>query len=201
MQAMPGDDEREHQRRAGLVVRRHAGQHEDAGADDRADAQARQLQRAEHAAQAVLARHLLQDDFERLARERGLLMPGDGRGVRGANASYARDRATAAALGRIVQPALISAACRCSRAACSSRWRVAFLLDQLGRRARQELGVAELALDRGQVLLELLQLALQPLALLVHVDQARQRHDQRHALGDRDRAVFGRIACARRLRS
>ena len=60
MQVMPGDDERQHQRRAGLVVRRHAGQHEDAGADDRADAKARELDRSEHPPQPLFAVHFIE---------------------------------------------------------------------------------------------------------------------------------------------
>ena len=38
MQVMPGGDHRERHGRAGLVGGRHAGQDEDAGPDDRADA-------------------------------------------------------------------------------------------------------------------------------------------------------------------
>ena len=64
-----GDHEGEDQRRAGLVVRGHAGEHEDAGADDRADAQAGELDRPEDAAQPVLALHLLEQHGERLRGE------------------------------------------------------------------------------------------------------------------------------------
>ena len=59
MQVMPGDDERKHQRRAGAVVRGDARQNEDAGADDRADAQAGELDRTEDAAQALSRRAAL----------------------------------------------------------------------------------------------------------------------------------------------
>ncbi len=67
MQVMPGDDEGEHQRRAGAVVRGDAGEHEDAGADDGADAEAGELHRAEDAAQAVFAAHLFEQEAERLS--------------------------------------------------------------------------------------------------------------------------------------
>ena len=46
--AEPGDDEREHQAGAGVLVRREPGQDEDAGADDAADAERGQGHRAEH---------------------------------------------------------------------------------------------------------------------------------------------------------
>ena len=39
------------------------------GADDRADAEARQLDRTEHAAQPILALHFLEQLLERLRRE------------------------------------------------------------------------------------------------------------------------------------
>src|SRR5438105_600977 len=66
-----GDDEAQHQRRSGLVVRGHAGEHEDAGADDRADAERRQRHRAEHALETMLALALsfLEQHVERLASE------------------------------------------------------------------------------------------------------------------------------------
>jgi len=51
MQANPRHHERQHQGGPGLVVGRHAGEDEDAGADDGADPEARQRDRAEHAAQ------------------------------------------------------------------------------------------------------------------------------------------------------
>ena len=64
-----GHDVREHQRRSGDVARGGAGRDEDAGADDRADAQAGQLDGTEHAAQPVLAGHLVEQLAERLRGE------------------------------------------------------------------------------------------------------------------------------------
>ena len=69
MQVMPADDEREHEGRAGFVVRRDSGQHEDAGADDGADAQARQPDRAEYPLQAVFPLHLLEELVQGFRRE------------------------------------------------------------------------------------------------------------------------------------
>ena len=60
-------DEGEHQGGPGLVVRGHAGEHEDAGADDGPDAEARQLHRTEDAAEPVLSLGLLQKQFQRFA--------------------------------------------------------------------------------------------------------------------------------------
>src|SRR5205085_2681315 len=60
----PRQHEREHERRPRAVVRRDAGQDKDAGADDRAHAKRRQLCRAEDAAQAILALHLCEQQFE-----------------------------------------------------------------------------------------------------------------------------------------
>ena len=51
-----GGDERQRDRRAGERAGGLAGQHEDAGADDDADAEDDEIQRAERAAQAVVAR-------------------------------------------------------------------------------------------------------------------------------------------------
>ena len=54
------DDEGEHQRRAGGVVRRLADQHEDARSDDRTDPEAGEPNRAEDASETVLSLLLLQ---------------------------------------------------------------------------------------------------------------------------------------------
>ena len=51
------------------IMRRDAGQDEDAGADDRADAQARKLDGAENAAQLILALEFLDERFVRLYLE------------------------------------------------------------------------------------------------------------------------------------
>ena len=53
----------------GAIVGRHAGQHEDAGADDRADAEAGELDRAEHAAQPLLALQLVVEHRQRFPQE------------------------------------------------------------------------------------------------------------------------------------
>ena len=53
MQTSAGDDEGEHQARAGLL-RAGGGQHENAGADDAADAEQGQLERAQRAVQRLL---------------------------------------------------------------------------------------------------------------------------------------------------
>ena len=63
------DAEGERQRRAGLVVRGDAGEHEDAGADDGADAEAGERHRAEDAAEPVLALHLLEQETQRFLGE------------------------------------------------------------------------------------------------------------------------------------
>ena len=59
MQVTPGGDERKHQRRAGAVVGGDPRQNEDAGADDRAYAQARELDGTKDAAQAIARREAL----------------------------------------------------------------------------------------------------------------------------------------------
>jgi hypothetical protein len=46
-----------------------ANEDEDAGSDDRAHSEAGELDRAEHAAEPVVAVHLLEQDVERLLRE------------------------------------------------------------------------------------------------------------------------------------
>jgi hypothetical protein len=48
-------------------VRGYASQHEYAGSDDCADAQACELDRAQHPAQAMVAGHFFQEHFERLS--------------------------------------------------------------------------------------------------------------------------------------
>ena len=53
MQTSAGDDERQHQARAGLL-RAGRGEHENARADDAADAEQGQLERAERAVQRLL---------------------------------------------------------------------------------------------------------------------------------------------------
>ena len=53
--AKSGDDVREHDSRAGILRGRLAGEHEDSGADDGADAQRYQVDGAERALQGVLA--------------------------------------------------------------------------------------------------------------------------------------------------
>ncbi len=67
-----GDDVGEHQRRAGDVVGRRAGGDEDAGADDGADAEGGELDRAEHPAQPVLALHLLEQHLEGLSGKKSV---------------------------------------------------------------------------------------------------------------------------------
>ena len=69
MQVMPATTYESISAGPGDVVRGRAGRDEDAGADDRADAEARELDGAEHAAQPVLAGHLLQQLRERFRRE------------------------------------------------------------------------------------------------------------------------------------
>ena len=64
-----GDHERQHQRRTGAIVGRDAGQHEDAGADDGADAEAGQLHGAEHAMEPLLAVHFIEQRFQRFSFE------------------------------------------------------------------------------------------------------------------------------------
>ncbi len=64
-----GDDEGQHQRGAGAIVRRDARQDEDAGADDGADAEARELDGTEDAAQAIVAVKFFEEDAVRLAHE------------------------------------------------------------------------------------------------------------------------------------
>ena len=53
MQTSAGDDEGEHQARAGFL-RTGGGQHENAGADDAADAEQGQLERAQRSVQRLL---------------------------------------------------------------------------------------------------------------------------------------------------
>ncbi len=55
-----GDDKRKHGRRAGFVFGNHADDDEDAGANNRADAETGELQWAEHGAQAMSAAYLFQ---------------------------------------------------------------------------------------------------------------------------------------------
>jgi hypothetical protein len=59
-----GDDEREDQSRSRIVVRGFSRQDEYSGADDRPDAEASQLDRAEDAAEPVLALHLLEQQSQ-----------------------------------------------------------------------------------------------------------------------------------------
>src|SRR5205823_11299496 len=59
----------EHQGGAGGVPRRLAGGDEDAGADDRADAQCRERHRPQDAAEAVVAGHLVEEDLQGLLGE------------------------------------------------------------------------------------------------------------------------------------
>ena len=61
--------EREHQRRAGAIVRGNPHQNENARADDRAHAQARELHGAKNAPKAILAAKLLEQDLVRLGHE------------------------------------------------------------------------------------------------------------------------------------
>src|SRR5579864_5920583 len=61
-----GNDEGEHQRGAGQIVRRDARQDEDAGADDGADAEARQLDGAEDAAELIFTVEFLNERLVRL---------------------------------------------------------------------------------------------------------------------------------------
>ena len=56
-----------------------ARRHENAGADDRAGAEARELNRSEHSTQAVLASHLVEQQFERFPRKE--LIPGRNSGA------------------------------------------------------------------------------------------------------------------------
>jgi hypothetical protein len=64
-----GHDERQDEGRTRVLVRREAGQDEDARADDAADAECRQCDRAEHPLQAVLAGHLLEEHLDGLDGE------------------------------------------------------------------------------------------------------------------------------------
>src|SRR5215471_6597707 len=66
----PRDDERQDQCRARFVVRGLSREDEDAGADDSADAERRQLHRAEDAPEALLAFHFLQQQLERFGLEK-----------------------------------------------------------------------------------------------------------------------------------
>ena len=59
-------DKRQHQGGAGAIVGRDSGQHEDAGADDRPDAEAGQLNRTEHAMKPLFAAQLVVEHRQRL---------------------------------------------------------------------------------------------------------------------------------------
>ena len=78
------DDHREHERRAGVLRRGRSGQHEDAGADDRADAERREVPRAERAPQQP-AVGLGLELVERFRREESpmCLRPSECRGIVG----------------------------------------------------------------------------------------------------------------------
>ena len=64
-----GDHERQHQRRAGAIVRGNPHQNENARADDRSHSEARELHGTEDAPKAILAAKLLEQDAVRLGHE------------------------------------------------------------------------------------------------------------------------------------
>ncbi len=92
-------DVRQHERGSGHVVGGRARRDKNPRADDRAHAEARELNRAQHAAQPVLTGHLLEQLLERFRREQraghggGLYLGSNGQSVE--VLAHARPRITA----------------------------------------------------------------------------------------------------------